>query len=294
MDPVIVRLQGGIGNQMFQFAFGKALSLRLGRPLLLDIKEYDNYKKFYGFELKKVFGVEDDVASHRVLKNVLGFRRDSVVYRYVMSRRFGLYRVFPKIKVEKSPQYDPIYQISEKASYFSGYFQCGRYFSDYDQEIRNIFSFNVPFDSNELYSYGLSDGVVTCSLHIRRGDYLSDRNAASFIGFVGQEYFARAIEYCVNKLSVKRFLVFSDDIGWAKDHIRSAAEMRFIDSFVGQDSYRNMQLMSLCDHHIISNSSFSWWGAWLNSSIHKTVVAPANWFSSGAQTDIVDNDWIQL
>ncbi len=134
------------------------------------------------------------------------------------------------------------------------------------------------------------------SIHIRRGDYVTNTSANDFHGLCSLEYYSAGIEYVLSRVPDATLDVFSDDIEWARLNIRIPAPTIFIDHNQGRSSWEDMRLMSRCQHHIIANSSFSWWGAWLNPSPDKIVIAPSKWFadSSILTDDIVPSTWIRI
>lgn len=139
-------------------------------------------------------------------------------------------------------------------------------------------------------------GGTAVSLHVRRGDYVSDARTHAAHGLCSIDYYRAAVRYIIDRVEAPEFFVFSDDIAWARGNLDISHPCHYLDHNRGAESYNDMRLMSLCHHHIIANSSFSWWGAWLNPRDDKIVVAPARWFASGNRRldDLFPPGWVTL
>jgi hypothetical protein len=180
---------------------------------------------------------------------------------------------------------------SSQNYYLDGYWQTEKYFLVNRQKLLNDFCLKQSLSAvaNNLANHAKS--VCSVSIHVRRGDYL---NYSNTFNIQSVDYYQRAINVLKNKLVSPIFFVFSDDITWCKANLSFANDLIFIDESIAD--YEQLTLMSLCSHHIIANSSFSWWGAWLGLNQDKVVIAPQNWFADHALTvnDIVPNDWLKL
>lgn len=256
-----VLITGGLGNQMFQYAFACALRAK-GIGVKLDISYYDYWSKFNwhmhnGYELEHVFGIKENYINKQGLH-----------MKWI--RLLDHYDPLAIIKKDEN-QFDCNYTKTLSRYYF-GYWQDEKYFIDIKEEIHNIFQFqNIDQENNLLAQKMLSCNSV--SLHIRRGDY-------SKLGMtiIGEDYYAKAIKHIITTVANPFFFIFSDD----KDEARNIAKQMnisytIIDNNHGSNSYKDMYLMSKCKHNIIANSSFSWWGAWLNNNENKIVIAPETW-----------------
>jgi hypothetical protein len=137
--------------------------------------------------------------------------------------------------------------------------------------------------------------VNAVSLHVRRGDYVKNPKTTATHGLCSLDYYHTAIRYIYETVEQPYFFIFSDDMAWVKEHLKIDAPCQYVDHNQGKESFNDMHLMSLCKHHIIANSSFSWWGAWLNSSPEKIVIAPNKWFANQNNIkDLLPNDWVTL
>ena len=186
----------------------------------------------------------------------------------------------------------PHFFSDKKKICYRGCWQNEAYFKIIEQDIRNDFTFILPLkDQNiELAAYILNTNSV--SIHVRRGDYLQEPLLA---GICEEEYYNKAI-VCMNNLVLNaQYIVFSNDIHWCKQHLKFS-NARYVDWNRGLDSYVDMQLMSLCKHNIIANSTFSWWGAWLNKNLSKKVIAPQKWVNNNQfdTSTITPADWIHI
>ncbi|MFK5854814.1 MAG: alpha-1,2-fucosyltransferase [Bacteroidota bacterium] len=292
---VVVNIIGGLGNQMFQYAFGYAVSRELKTDLVLDLSDFTGYSLHNGFELVKVFGIEAEAAKNKQLRKVFGFGWKNKK-RIILSDRFRLYKLYSSIYKEKSHSFNSEVFDLKGSMFFHGYWQTEKYFLKYEDEIRRQFSFLGMLDSNNQV---IADEVVkknTVSLHVRRGDYVSNTKNHSVHGCCSLSYYQDAIDYIVSNVRAPIFYVFSDDISWVRDNLKISFEVIYVDINSGENSYRDMQLMSMCKHHIIANSSFSWWGAWLGGNKSKIVVSPKQWFVNEGMNclDVIPEGWVRL
>lgn len=285
---VIVRLHGGLGNQMFQYAVGKSLSSKLGVPLGLDIRDLTKGETTNDFTFRKYelnyFSIEGEVFLSS--PSFLG----GFFFKY-----FSKYKRY----VEPSFYYDSSFNKLKDNVYLDGFWQSEKYFNNIRSELVNDFQINKPFSLSE-YNCNLINriqSINSVSLHIRRGDYVSNSEAAQVHGVCSLEYYFLAIEYILNYTENPKLFIFSDDILWAKDNFDHLnLEIEFVEGNLGDDSYIDLHLMRLCKHNIIANSTFSWWAAWLNQNSSKIVIAPKTWFNSGSidSRDLIPPNWIRL
>lgn len=249
-------ITGGLGNQMFEYAFVIALRDK-GYHVILDISYYDFFEMHNGYELDRVFGIDEKVINRQGL--------------HILWLRF-LNRIKPKcIYMVDALEYNPEC-VEKPQKYIWGYWQDERYFMKNERIIRDIFSFRGIDELNQNVALKLMS-CSSISLHIRRGDYTSFG-----MSIMGVEYYRSAVEYIKSKIENPIFFIFSDD----KDEAETMAKRLYIKYELithnqEKNSYKDMYLMSRCKHNIIANSSFSWWGAWLNENKSKIVVAPKLW-----------------
>ncbi|MGQ4003439.1 alpha-1,2-fucosyltransferase [Francisellaceae bacterium CB52] len=278
----IIKVLGGLGNQMFQYAFylqQKATSQ--GSDTLLDISAFDKYKLHNGYELQKVFqNIDHKYATNDELKKLYGFyyylgKLAQKSSKYIKQTDFG---------------YNQKY-LNLDQGYFNGYWQSEKYFKNVENHLREHFEFpELDLKGKELLND--LENKNTVSIHIRRGDYI---NHPDHGGICDQAYYQKAIKHFNQNIDNCHFMIFSNDIDWCKENIVTKS-VSYVDWNAGENSYRDMHLMSLCKHNIIANSSFSWWGAWLNKNPDRIVIAPSKWLNSEQinQTDICPDDWIRI
>lgn len=277
---------------MFQYAAARALAITTQQSLLLDVNDFSGYHLHQGYELHRVFAVDTPFADHRTVRQMLGSWRASRVARRVLRRSCARKLRGSHLAVEPHFHYWPGFQSLNHDCYLLGYWQSERYFSSVPDVIRKTFRFDEPPSGhNRALADEISAGQAV-SLHVRRGDYVSDRKTSQIMAACTPAYYRSAIELIAKRVERPVFYVFSDDVMWAKQHLPTTHKLVFVEHNRGIESYRDMQLMSLCRHHVIANSSFSWWGAWLNHRPEKIVVAPRHWFQGPTDTsDLIPAGW---
>jgi hypothetical protein len=298
---IIIKLKGGIGNQLFQYATGRALFLRRlednkndsTEKLLLDISDYDidngiDTPRYYALS---VFDIEARVAGKREiekLKYPLG-----VFSKFLLILKTKVLRQFNIGFIEK------IFN-SKDDIYLEGFFQTERYFIDKRKEIIKELKLKTALS---LRAQGIgtkiSESKNSVSLHVRRGDYVNNKDTNKYHGLCSVEYYSEAIKYITSKIGNDiQVFVFSDDINWAKDNIKLIQQINYVSSSepTRLDEVEELILMSKCKHNIIANSSYSWWGAWLNINNDKIVIAPNTWSlkDTRSRKDIIPNTWHRM
>ena len=288
----IVKVIGGLGNQMFQFALYKALQKQHPEErVLLDLHTFNGYHKHRGFEIGKVFGTDYETASLKEIAHL------AYPYPNFQLWRFGS-RLLPTLKtmLKEKPNFtfEPE-AISYKGDrYYDGYWQHEEYFSDIREELILTYSFPKFNDAQNLKVAQLASATNSCSIHIRRGDYLTDPLRK---GTTDNDYAVEAIRKMKETANPDTWLVFSDDITWCRQHLSemlNPAGTTYIDWNTGERSIYDMHLMSICRHHIIANSSFSWWGAWLSHQHDGTTIAPSVWMNMEGVCSPVPDNWIKI
>lgn len=279
---------------MFQYATGRQLANIKKTNLVLATYDISGLEKRY-YELDKFPLIVELGGSSTVNKfmNINSKNRLATSFRYYKNKFFGR-----KIYNEPSFRFNSdIFKIKEKDILLIGYWQTEKYFKNIREELIRDFTF--PHFSN-VKNIELSEKIMyseSVAIHVRRGDYASIKQVNNFHGLCSLEYYKGAIEQLKTIKDNLSFYVFSDDSDWCKDNLL-IENTTFIDWNGGKNSFRDMQLMSLCKHNIIANSSFSWWGAWLNQNNDKIVIAPKRWFADDRQNneteDLIPNSWIRL
>lgn len=287
---IVTKLVGGLGNQMFQYAAGRALALRHGTEVLVDRRAFGDYKlRAYGLDC---FVAKPTAASAAMLPRMSGGSRVHRMLRRLISPYDYYYAC------ESQFTYDPSFLSLPDNTYLDGYWQSERYFCDFAEVIRSDFSFSMaPSLKNAEWLDHIND-VMSVSVHVRRGDYVHDPQANYVHGTCSLEYYEQAISCMRERLDIDPVLfVFSDDPEWVMKHINIRRYSHyFITNNDANTNYEDLRLMANCKHHIIANSTFSWWGAWLNLSTEKIVVAPRRWFRTDnlSDVDLIPDSWLRV
>lgn len=274
----IVFFEGGLGNQMFEYAF--YLSLREKCPLAFyGFDTYAAEVEHYGYELDKIFHID----SHRE-RNRHSFLRKLERHHYVE---------FTEVQEENAITYNPkVYEDIRHPHVYKGYWQTEKYFEHIADDVRKAFRYRDEKLSEQTKKMAAEIQKMRnpVSLHVRRGDYVGLSDTKTF----GMEYYDAAVKMMREKYSGGTIVVFSDDPEWAKTNM-PYVDMVVVDWNKGKDSWQDMYLMSQCTHNIIANSSFSWWGAWLNAHLDKQVIAPKKWMTwESEESDVVPQAWIRM
>lgn len=289
---IVSNILGGLGNQMFQFAAGRALALDRDDELRLDTKGFNGYRLHQGFQLEQAFVGAFQVATESDMQAVLGWQRARWVRRLVARPTMAPLRKHSFI-IEPHFQYWQGIHDAPPRCYLKGYWQSERYFRKHAEKLRADFRFRSALAGQGAVLADKIRGCNAVSLHVRRGDYVSDHATAATHGLCPLDYYQAAARHVLSRVNNPIFFVFSDDMQWVRRHLTLPAPMEYIDH--NQQAYDEMHLMSLCKHHVIANSSFSWWGAWLNPNPDRIVVAPSQWFAVARNTqDLLPAAWVTL
>lgn len=273
----IVKVSGGLGNQMFQYAFARALEIRSGEDVYLDTSTYSYMPAHNGFELDKVFAVKYREAREVDVAH-LGTRPRSMTEKirrkYFTKRSHYIDRYF---------RYDPKVFELKGDRYFEGYWQSEKYFVPLEESLRQEFEFvadpgpqnrQILEGTDKAHGPEISGRRNLVSVHVRRGDSLRMASTRACT----DTYYSNAFKLVRGRRTRPLFLVFSDDVPWCRANLGlNDDEVIYVDWNRGADSWRDLWLMSQCGSHIIANSSFSWWGAWLDPKPGKLVIAPEQW-----------------
>lgn len=291
---VISNIIGGLGNQMFQYAAGRALSLERGQSLRLDVSGFAGYALHQGFELQRVFDCQAEIATEADVRDVLGWQFSSGIRRVLIRPSMAVFRRHGFV-VEPHFHYWPEIKHVPQNCYLVGYWQSEKYFRDVATDIRADFIFKSPLANRNAELAGQIAQVNAVSLHVRRGDYANSPKTAATHGLCPLDYYRAAIQHIAERVDQPYFFIFSDDPSWVKENLKIKFPCQYVDHNQGTASYNDMRLMSMCKYHIIANSSFSWWGAWLNPDPEKIVVAPKKWFANDNDVnDLIPQGWVTL
>jgi hypothetical protein len=292
---IITKLNGGLGNQMFQYALGRSLSYIHNVPLKLDLTEFETYK-LRTFRLHH-FNIQAEIATLGEIENFIP--QKSGLYGFLSSipERIKPYYKHKSIK-EQFFHYDENIKKCNPNSYLEGYWQTEKYFNEISTVIKDDFTLRERSDSINEH---IADQITSCeaiSLHVRRGDYISNPETNLYHGTCTSEYYQSAITEFGKHIENPHFFIFSDDPEWAKLNLNTGFPTKVLDHNGPEKDYEDMKLMTLCKHHIIANSSFSWWGAWLCKNPNKIVITPSRWFNKTEiekdTKDLIPESWKRI
>ncbi len=287
---IITRLQGGLGNQLFQYAAGHALAQKHQTNLKVDFSGHTgdiarSYKLSF-FNINTEFATPEEVANFNKWYNRGWLAKFTNRLPFRLNRHH-----FKEPHFHFTPE---LFGLSDNV-YIEGYWQTEKYFSSIEDTIRQevVLKKAYAVQNEELFSLIRNNDSV--SLHVRRGDYVANATTLKMHGVCTPEYYRRAIDAIKEKISKPYFFVFSDDPEWVKSNFTFTDPYRIV-SAEGYADYQELSIMSRCKHNIVANSSFSWWGAWLGNNSDKIVIAPRQWFSGfkGDTKDLLPQRWLKL
>lgn len=295
---IIVKLTGGLGNQMFQYATARRLALANVAQLKLDLSWFANIPPGdtrRQYELH-VFNSVQDVASHIEVKALRGIeirRWPKVVKRLVKTTGFFMKQTCVR---ERHYHFDPEILQLRGDVYLDGYWQSEKNFADVKDTIRKDLTVSIAPDPVNREIGDIIRSREAVSLHVRRGDYVSSKAANQHHVSSSLHYYKAAIAEMTARLRNPHFFVFSDEPAWVKSNLQVDVPMTCLEHNGPEKGYEDLRLMSICRHHIIANSSFSWWGAWLSDYPGKIVIAPQKWFKRGNidTSDLFPESWLRL
>ncbi|MBA3680809.1 MAG: alpha-1,2-fucosyltransferase [Bacteroidetes bacterium] len=293
---IVVKLIGGLGNQLFQYAAGKALATYHKTELIVDTSHlklisngaYTQRK----FELEK-FNINVSIANEDVLK-IFNIDQNKFIRRL---KKISPALFKKMIFNEHHFNFHSEFLKLPKNTYLNGYWQSEKYFNSFREKLLAEITLREALSANAAVLDKKINELNSVSLHVRRGDFVSLKSANHFHGYLEVDYYKAAIEQIKNKETDPFFFIFSDDMDWCKKNLDFIDKKEFIEGKEkGISTQEELILMSHCKHNIIANSSFSWWGAWLNQYQMKTVIAPKNWFVDKKinTNDLIPNNWIKI
>jgi len=297
---ILVRLSGGLGNQMFQYAAARRLAavhdtvLKIDTSRLLNSNPLDTRRDY----ALGCFTISAEMASRSERDLCEKLRRHATSPLFRMLQKCGLCRTAAGLHYirQKGPGFDSTILGLPDNVCLEGFWQSEKYFLDIKDLLKNDFTLRNSLHGKDLQLAEKIRASNAVSLHVRRGDYLTNPHAARHHGTCDMDYYARAVQFIREKIPTAQLFIFSDDPKWTETNLRFDLPATFVsDSDLVGDG-RDLTLMSMCRHHIIANSSFSWWGAWLCDNQEKTVIAPARWFTDPERNsmDIIPEGWLRF
>jgi hypothetical protein len=293
---VIVQLTGGLGNQLFQYAAAKSLSLHHNTELLLDISSFSRaelpeLEVPRDFEMYNFTGVSDKTINLSALK-------DSKKYSFLTERKIEALLPNYKRRHYKQPyyHYDANFFKSKNPVFLKGGWQSSKYFEKYHRQIID----SLQLKNNVIEAVKQHEIVVnkvnSVSVHVRRGDYLRMKIILEWHGIMEQEYYAQAFEEISKRTTIDKVFYFSDDPQWVSKELLPIMKGEIVSDTTTKNQYEDFYLMQHCSHNIIANSSFSWWAAYLNPNPNKIVIAPKKWFNKAPYNtkDLIPAGWLTI
>lgn len=293
---VTAALYGGLGNQLFQYAAARALAARREVPLVLDLSWFDNIPASDAITPRK-YALSPFALSARLQSTGFYTQPESFLRKALRRalRQFGL-SSYGGVYFEKSFGFDAGMPGLSAPVCLHGHWQSPKYFSDAQEIIRaEIGSVGTLSDKSRALHAEISAADAIC-LHVRRGDYVTNRSAAQFHGLCSMEYYRQGVQIASAGLANPHGYVFSDDPEWVRSNLDVGLDFTVVDVNGPDDAHQDLWLMAACRNFVIANSSLSWWGAWLGSSPHKRVVAPLMWFNDAKRdtSDLIPGEWVRL
>ncbi len=286
MSNMIVNLIGGLGNQMFQYAF--AFSQKNNQLIKLDITDFKKDKlRDYQLDL---FNIKSVLATEKEALDLKHKKRNIFIRTFRKPKKWGFaYTYYP----------EPHFHFDKKALdvkndvYFEGFWQSEKYFKKYRKDLLKQFTLKTALSQKAQEYQQKITQVPSVSLHIRRGDYITNAKINASHGVCGLDYYKKAVSKITKQVKNPHFFIFSDDLEWAKNNLDFIENKSFITLEPTAPPHESIILMSKCQHNIIANSSFSWWGAWLNQNPKKQVITPKKWFNDSNKDtkDLIPDSW---
>lgn len=288
---IIAQIEGGLGNQMFRYAMARRLSYVLHTDIKLDISPFEGYK-IREFKLNK-FHISASIATKADREKF--FRNPGNRYVRILFSLFPILGQKGKHYKERYYHFDPDALHLSDDTYISGYFQSERYFKDIKEIIRNELTLKNPKSINQKLLHQIRT-TASIGVHLRLGDFVEDPKTNKLHGFYGLDYLQKAVNLISKKIHSPYFYIFSDDIDRVRKNLKLPYQVIYVSGEFSHKDYEDLILMSSCKHNIIVNSTFGWWGAWLNSNKNKIVLTPNKWYQNGPvdTQDLLPNSWIKI
>ena len=286
---------------MFQYALWRTLSLKNNTELKLDISAFDTYWLFDAHRVHEYSLEKLSIQSNYTAKKDLPWYENNssnIYIDFILQKIKNLAARYNKFHFRENgfePFHAKVLALPDW-TYLDGYFQSEKYFREYSDVICNDFEVIIPPSQENALIIEKIQSVNAVSLHIRRGDYVKNSNTQALYGLCNAEYYQKSIAYIVERVENPVFFIFSDDIDWAKWNMKTGYEQYYIDFNDASQNHEDLRLMKNCKHHIIANSTFSWWWAWLDPTPTKIVTMPSVWFAGYDYDtrDLYPDGWVRI
>lgn len=302
---ITLKLKAGLGNQLFQYAYARALSLRSNTPLTIDTSWYSHIpnKDTKRFFLLNKYNISQDVICRESTESLYSVYIRKIIHKIQRVRGYSDYVYYPNeslpIRGNKTVE---------------GYWNCETYFKDIEKLLKQELTLKEELSKSAQEAkekiQKLSDVTDVVLIHVRRGDYITNQHAHAHHGFTGVQYYTEAIHTLLSKIksvatkNIPHFILASDDVVWTKEHIiplLGNMQYTVLSEEFRMPDYEELYIMSCCTHFIIANSTFSWWAAWLSDTAkkmgkEKIVIGPKQWTANPSvdTRDVLPKDWIHI
>ena len=284
---IIVKLKGGLGNQLSQYALGRNLALKNSTKLKFDITELEQ-DELRDYELDN-FNISGSIATKNEIMFIQNFSKKNIISKILGT--LGQHYFYIK---QKNLYFDAGILGKRGNIYLDGYWHGENYFKDIRKIIIKDFTVRCEPDKRNKSMLEKIENSNSIGVHIRRKDYVSNKKTNKVHGTCSLEYYYNAIKIIEKKVRNPEFFVFSDDPQWTKANLKLKHPTIYVDINGPEKGYEDLRLMSNCKHFIIANSSFSWWGAGLSNNPNKIICAPERWFVSADEGDIIPKSWVRV
>ncbi|HVA97514.1 MAG TPA: alpha-1,2-fucosyltransferase [Bacteroidia bacterium] len=297
---IVVRFTGGLGNQMFQYALGTHLAIKNKTELLIDTTLLLDHSNPHEIVTHRnldidIFNVKLNIASQHIVEKFNGKQYNHVLGKMINKVQWQFKK--KNLIVEHVRNFNPdILQLSDNKC-LVGAWQSEKYFKAIEKEIREQFTFKNALSGATAELGKKIQNENSLCINVRRGDYVTSPIYSKTLGTMPLQYFMKGYEYHKSKNAINHIFIFSDDLVWCKANFNFDIPHTFVEhEFAGARFSNYLQLMSMCKHFIIPNSTFAWWGAWLSPNKDKIVMAPKNWFADNTLNcdDIIPKQWIKF
>ena len=285
---IIISFCGGLGNQMFQYALLRKFVF-LGKEVKADLSFYSK-QNVPSYQLEKIFGIKLPLATKEEINSL----KDNLTFLRKVRRFFHIFWKNTDVQQVYFDFNKKIFNLD--SAYLEGYWQSEKFFLDVKDSLLEEFSFSKISSSNRTFLKEMKN-LNLVSIHVRRGDYESNPHAQKFHGNISTiKYYQKAIEHINSHTKNPFFLIFSNDLDYVEKEFTFLKNKKIVSINKNENSHLDMFLMSQCNHNILANSSFSWWGAYLNMTPNKIVICPKKWVNNKQldSPDIVPENWIRL
>ncbi len=301
---IIARINGGLGNQLFQYATARAISLKLNRKLLLDINWYHNIRKQENHLEPNATTLRDFSLNYFNIKSrvITKFHLNWINRLEIRSKNSKFFKFLlngPLNNLSYTKMNHNNFSLESIQNhphvYLTGYWQNNAIFEEYKNLLYNDLILKHPLsvtNQDHLKSINATNSVA---IHVRRGDYISNPKSHKVHASCSNNYYYDSIDYIKNKLTNLHYFIFSDDMTWVKNNLDFSTNTTFINN--NEPEYEHLFLMSQCKHQITANSTFSWWAAWLNTNNAKIIITPKHWYIDKHLNETViriPNEWIKV